>query len=157
MKGASGISRPAGWSNFVQTLLSNAIEEGEALAGAQPFIIHLLQFGGPAVGGACLFCEHRRLVEAVHDAVVADRDMGVGVFDDLHRVTAGELQQPDKKKLCAQPRPAGIALLPPACLMYIMFMIWIDHNLSFESGVESFYDEQRKSGNGGTPGGRLCA
>ena len=83
--------------------------------------------------------------------------MGIGVFDDLHRVTAGELQQPDKEELCAQPRPAGIALLPPACVLYIMFMIWVDHNLSPEAAVESFYDGQRKSGDGGTPGGRLCA
>jgi hypothetical protein len=81
----------------LQRLPSNAVEEGEALSGAQPLIINLLQFGGLAVAGACPFCELCRLVEAVHDAVISDRDMGVGVFDDLHRVTGGELQEPDNE------------------------------------------------------------
>ena len=32
----------------------NAVEEGEALSGAQPLIINLLQFGGPAVAAHAL-------------------------------------------------------------------------------------------------------
>ncbi len=83
-------------------LLSDAFEEGEALSSSQPFIINLLQFGGPAVSCTRLPRELCCLIKAVHDAVVPDREVGVGVFDELHRVTRGGLQEPDEKD-----RPAG--------------------------------------------------
>ena len=126
-----------------EEIYSNALEKRKALAGSKPFVIDPLQFGDPPVSGACRFGELGRLVEAVHNSVITDRDMGVCVFNDLNRVARGEQQQPGKEnrsagRPCEQPRPVSMALLPRAHMQYILFMIYNDHDLSPSDALELF-------------------
>jgi hypothetical protein len=63
---------------------SDAIEEGKALADAEPLVMGLPQFRDLSVLAAACLGEPGRRVEAIGDAVVADRDVGVRALDDLN-------------------------------------------------------------------------
>lgn len=79
---------------------SNTIEKGEALADTETLVIGPTQLRGFAVLGAGFLRKLLRLVEPVHDPVIADRDVRFVPLNDLRRIASGDRGQdgePDQR------------------------------------------------------------